>query len=147
MRRSPTSDTSYAGSSSVQVPDSVTTPPLPYPSSNKPSALSSRPLLLHRNPCSCSGWDRSHTAVLALAVAGIAVELEVATGAGIARLLLVIAVAKLRSGGDVVDTRGSIARVGGRKVRLRERRRSMCQRYSRRPWWSEWVLVGFLCKR
>ena len=75
--------------------------------------------------------------MLALAVAGIAVELEVATGAGIARLLLGTVVAKLRSGGDVVDKRGSIARVGWRKVRLRERRRSMCQRYSRRPWWSK----------
>ena len=76
--------------------------------------------------------------MLALIVAEVAVEVEVevATGIGIARLLLVIVVAKLRFGGDVADMRGSIARVGWRKVRLRERRRSMCQRYSRRPWWS-----------
>ena len=73
--------------------------------------------------------------MLAPTVAGIAVEIEVATGAGIARLQLVIGVAKLRFGGDVVDMRGNIARVGWRKVRLKERRRSMCQRYSRRPWW------------
>ena len=90
----------------------VTTPPLPYPSSNKPSALSSQPLLLHRNHCSCFGWDHSHTAVLVLTVAEIAVEIEVATGAGIARLLVVSEVAKPRFGGDVVDMRGSIVRVG-----------------------------------
>ena len=70
----------------------------------------------------------------ALTVAGIAVEIEVATGAGIARLLVAIGVAKPRFGGDVVHMSGSIARVGWRKVRLKERRRSMCQRYSRRTW-------------
>ena len=72
--------------------------------------------------------------MLALTVAEIAVEAEVATGPGIARLLVVTVLAKLRFGGDVVDKRGSIARVGWLKVRLKERRRSMCQRYSRRPW-------------
>ena len=84
--------------------------------------------------------------MLALTVAEIAVEVEIATGAGIARVLVLIVVAKLRFGGDVVDMRGSIARVGWRKVRLKERRRSMCQRYSRRPWWLNWMLVGFLYK-
>ena len=59
--------------------------------------------------------------MLALTVAGIAVEIEVATGAGTARLLVVTGAAKMG---------GSIARVGWRKVRLKERRRSM---YSRRP--------------
>lgn len=71
--------------------------------------------------------------MLALTVAEIAVEVEVATGAGNARLLLAIGVAKLRLGGDVVDMRGSIGRVGWRKARLKERRSSMCQRYSRWP--------------
>ena len=73
--------------------------------------------------------------MLALTVAGIAVEIEVETGAGTARLLVVIVIATLRFGGDVADMRGSIARVDWRKVRSKERRRSMCQRYSRRPWW------------
>ena len=84
--------------------------------------------------------------MLVLTDAGIAVEVEVAIGAGIARLLLGTGVAKLRFGGDVVDRRGSIARVGWRKVRLRERTRSMCQRCSRRPWLLNYVPVGFLCK-
>lgn len=64
----------------------------------------------------------------------------VATGIAIAiaKLVLVIAGTKLRFGADVVDARGSIGRVGWRKVRVRmRRRRSMCRRYLRRPWRSQ----------
>lgn len=67
----------------------------------------------------------------------------------IAKSVLVIAVAVARStfGGDVVDVRGSIGRVGWRRARVgvrRMRMRSMCRRCLRRPWWSKWVLMGFL---
>lgn len=83
----------------------VTTPPRPYPSSNKPSALSSPPPLSDRNPCSCFGWDRAHTAVLAPPVVEVAVVLAVVIAIAIATLELVVALTKLTFGADVVGVR------------------------------------------
>ena len=85
--------------------------------------------------------------MLAQAVVGIAVVVATATAIVIAKLVLVIAERKLRFGADVVDVRGSIGRVGWRKVRVRVRRtRSMYRRYLKRPWRSKWVRVDFVCR-
>ena len=113
----------------------VTTPLHPYPSSNRPTALSSPLPLPDRNPCSCFGWDHAHFAVLArTVVVGIAVVVVVAM------LVLVIAGRKLRFGGGVADGKGSIGRVGWRKVRVKVRRmRSMSWMYLRKPWESKWI--------
>ena len=85
--------------------------------------------------------------MLAQAVVGIAVVVATAVAIAIAKLVLVIAERKLRFGADVVDVRGSIGRVGWRKVRVRVRRtRSMYRRYLKRPWRSKWVRVDFVCR-
>ena len=98
-----------------------------------------------RNPCSCLGWDRAHTVVLALTAVGVAVVIAIVTVIG--RLVLAVAVRKLTFGADVVDVRGSIGRVGWRKVRVRvQRTRSMCRRCLRRPWRLRWILVGLSCR-
>lgn len=78
--------------------------------------------------------------MLALAVAGIAVAIALVRV--IARLVLVIVVGRLTFGAVVVDVRGSIGRVGWRKVRVRVRMRSMCRRCLRRPWRLRLILVG-----
>lgn len=65
-------------------------------------------------------------------VVGFAAVIVVVTV--IVMLALVIAVRRLTFGADVVDVRGSIGRVGSRKVRVKvQRRRSMCRRCLRRP--------------
>lgn len=141
MRGSPKPDIQLCTPLLGTTPSDVTAPPPPDPSLNKPSVLSSPPPLRGRNPCSCLGWDRAHTVVLARAVVGVAVVIAIVTV--IARLVLVIVVRKLRSGADVVDGRGSIGRVGWRKVRVRvQRTRSMCRRCLRKPLRSRWIPVS-----
>lgn len=81
----------------------------------------------------------------------VVIVIVIVIGVVIAKLVLVIAVTKLRFGVDVVVVKGSLGRVGWRvdwrKVRVRVRRmRSMCRWYSRRPWRSKWVLVTFRCR-
>ena len=110
MRGSPKPDISLCTPLLGTTLSDVTAPPLPYPSSNKPSVLSSLPPPRDRNPCSCLGWDRAHTVVLALTVVGVAVVIAIVRVIG--RLVLAVAVRKLTSGADVVDVRGSIGRVG-----------------------------------
>lgn len=130
---------SVAGSFWVRFCCDVTMPHLPYPSLNKLPVLSSPPPLSDRNPCSCPGWDRAHTAVFALAVVGIAVVIVVVM------LVLVTAVTKSMSGADVVDVKRNIEMADWRKVRVRVQRMRLCQRYWRRPWRSKWVPNDFLC--
>ena len=95
-------------------------PPLPYPSLDKLPVLSSPPPLSDRNHGSCFGWDLAHTAVLALAVVGIAVVIVVVMW------VLVTAVTKSRFGADVVDVKENIETAGWRKVRVGVQRMWLC---------------------
>lgn len=84
--------------------------------------------------------------VVVVVVVGNAVAVALVNVVAIANVGLVIAAAKLTFDVDAVVVRGSIGRVGWRKVRVRVRRtRRMCRKYLRRPWWSMWALMGFLC--
>ena len=121
----------------VQISCHFTTPPHPYPSLNKPPALSLPPPLPNRSPCSCLGWDRGHTAVLGLTVVGIAAVLVLVLVLVLVKLELVIAETKSMCGADVVDVKESIGMVGWRKVRVGVRRMRKSQRYSRMPWRSK----------
>ena len=106
----------------------VTMPHRPCPSSDKPPALSSPLRLSHRNPCSCPDSHLDHTAVFALAAAGIAVVVV------IVKLVPVIAMTTWMFGVDVVNEKGNIGIVDWRKVKVKvQMRRRMRQRYSRRP--------------